>query len=191
MTITEQIAELEKQLASIKEAVNNAAQAKEQDKRPVTERITTFGEALDALGEDHPLVIQFNNLDCDIVTDEPCRDTADLIAYYKLRIITAALNEGWEPHFTDDEYRYYPWFYLYTKKEWDELTDEEKEGGLLFGGRAYYGVYAGFACAASNDVPSDATASAGSRLCFRTETLARYAGRQFVDLYADFFLIRK
>lgn len=38
--------------------------------------------------------------------------------------------------------------------------------GVLFGGSAAYGAYAGFACALSNDAPSHTAANVGSRLCF-------------------------
>lgn len=41
--------------------------------------------------------------------------------------------------------------------------------GLLFGGNAHYGAYAGLAYAYSNYVPSNAYANVGSRLCFITE----------------------
>ena len=38
--------------------------------------------------------------------------------------------------------------------------------GVLFGGSAKHGAYAGFACAYSNHAPSNAHANVGSRLCF-------------------------
>ena len=86
------------------------------DNRPVTERIKTFEDACNALGDEHPLVTQYR-LIAGAYTGDPI--TQDLIAYLKLRIIVTALNEGWEPQFTNDEYRYYPWFYLYTKEQYE------------------------------------------------------------------------
>ena len=50
----------------------------------------------------------------------------DVLAFLKLRIIVKALNEGWEPQFTEDECRYYPWFILYTGEEYNKLDEEEK-----------------------------------------------------------------
>lgn len=91
----------------------------EKDNRPVTERIKTFDDAREALGDEHPFVKEYwrvVNVDLDI--------TQDLIAYLKLRIIVAALNEGWEPKFETGEYRYFPWFY--TKEEYDKLDDEKR-----------------------------------------------------------------
>ena len=103
----------------------------------------------------------------------------DLDAYLKLRIICAALNEGWEPKFTEDEYRYYPWFYLYTQKEVDAMDDEERSRVV---GRGGYNASAccGLACASAGGVSSYSSTSCGSRLAFKTRELAEYAGRQFV-----------
>ena len=115
------------------------------DNRPVTERIKTFTDACNALGDEHPLVKEYLRVaDGNIILD-------DLYAYLKLRIIVAALNEGWEPKFTEDEYRYFPCFYFYTKEEYDKLDDEEKGRCVLrSGGGAYSG--SGFVgCGAGGD----------------------------------------
>ena len=193
MDFNAEITELKRQLAALEDAVK-AAEAKEAqaDNRPITERVKDFGDAVTLLGDDHPFVRQY---DAAILGNEDIyesdRDMADLVAYYKLRIITAALNEGGEPKFTEGEWRYYPWYTLYTQAEWDELPETVKKDGVLFGGIANDGAYAGFASACSGDAPSNASANVGSRLCFRTEALAEYAGRQFAALYADFYLLRK
>ena len=183
MEIRERINELERQLKELKASLKEEA----KDDRPITERVKTFEDAVNILGNGHPFVQQYDA----IVYDEVNKDNADLIAYYKLRIITAALNEGWEPQFTEDEYRYFPWFYLYTQEEWDKLDEEKKESGVLFRGAANRGAAAGFVFADSSCAPSDACADFGSRLCFKTDALARYAGRQFAALYADYLLVRK
>lgn len=150
------------------------------DNRPVTERIKTFTDACNALGDEHPLVKEYLRVaDGNIILD-------DLYAYLKLRIIVAALNEGWEPKFTEDEYRYFPWFYFYTKEEYDKLDDEEKGRCVLRSGSYTYsdsrlrGLRRGLRCF----VP--AHPHNGSRLAFRTRELAAYAGRQFIEEWADF-----
>ncbi len=183
MEIRERINELERQLDELKASLKEEA----KDDRPITERVKTFEDAVYVLGNGHPFVQQYDA----IVYGEKNKANADLIAYYKLRIITAALNEGWEPKFTEDEWRYSPWYLLYTQEEWDELSEEEKKGGVLFGGAATNGANAGFVYAFSSNAPSNASAYVGSRLCFKTYELARYAGRQFAALYADYLLIRK
>lgn len=152
------------------------------ENRPVTERIKTLDDACNALGDEHPLVTQYR-LTAAAYKGDPM--TEDFIAYLKLRIIVAALNEGWEPKFTEDEYRYFPWFYFYTKEEYDKLDDEEKGRCVLRSGYSTYS-YNGFVfCYASSDASVSNTYS-GSRLAFRTRELAAYAGRQFTEEWADF-----
>lgn len=154
----------------------------ESDNPPVTEHIKTLDDACNALGDEHPLVTQYR-LTAAAYKGEPM--TKDLMAYLKLRIIVAALNEGWEPKFTEDEYRYFPWFYLYTKEQYDELDDEEKERCVLRSG-SYTSSHYGFVyCYADYDASNSYTFF-GSRLAFRTRELAAYAGRQFVKEYLDF-----
>jgi hypothetical protein len=152
------------------------------DNRPVTERIKTFDDACNALGDEHPLVTQYR-LTAAAYKGDPM--TEDFIAYLKLRIIVAALNEGWEPKFTEDEYRYFPWFYFYTKEEYDKLDDKEKGRCVLRSG-SYPNSFFGFViCNAGSDASFSST-NAGSRLAFRTRELAAYAGMQFIEEWADF-----
>ena len=115
------------------------------DNLPVTERIKTFTDACNALGDEHPLVKEYLRVaDGNIILD-------DLYAYLKLRIIVAALNEGWEPKFEKGEYRYFPWFYIYTKEQYDELDDEEKGRCVLRSGSSTNS-YVGFVfCHANYD----------------------------------------
>lgn len=149
------------------------------DNRPVTERIKTFTDACNALGYEHPLVKEYLRVaDGNIILD-------DLYAYLKLRIIVAAFNEGWEPKFTEDEYRYFPWFYFYTKEEYDKLDDEEKGHCVLRPGHGTFSHYGFVYCNANYDASYSGT-SFGSRLAFRTRELAAYAGRQFIEEWADF-----
>ena len=150
------------------------------DNRPVTERIKTFEDACNALGDEHPLVKEYwgvVNVDPDI--------TQDLIAYLKLRIIVAVLNEGWEPKFEKGEYRYYPWFYLYTKEQYDELNDKEKGRCVLRSG-FNTSSHDGFVLCSANYDASSSSTNNGSRLAFRTCELAAYAGKQFTEEWADF-----
>ena len=161
----------------------------QKDTRPVTERIRTFDDACAELGDDNPLVQEYQV----IISTIDC-PKHDLEAYLQLRIITAALNEGWEPQFTEGEYRWYPWYYLYKTKEEYEAESEswkEKHPLVLFGGAARYGAYCGFVYARSISAPSNADARIGSRLCLKSEALADYCGKQFATLWADFYLIRK
>lgn len=167
--------------------------AQKAEKRPVTERIKTFEDACRELGEEHPLIQAYRQL-LEIATCEDyVRETfgADTVSYLKLRIICAALNEGWEPKFTEDEWRYYPWFWLYTQDEINDMNEDEKTDRRLMSTGDYQTGYAGLASAYSTNAPSAATTRFGSRLCLKSDTLAVYCGKQFIDIWADFCLIHK
>ena len=163
---------------------------KTSEKRPITERIKTFDDACEVLGENNDLVKAYKE------TMPTCTytDAKDILAYLKLRIICAALNDGWKPKFTEDEYRYYPWFYLYSEREVEEMDEEEKQKlnlistRALLGGNANDGAHDGFGYVNAADVPSDAYTIIGSRLCLKSDTLAIYCGKQFINIWADFTL---
>lgn len=160
----------------------------EKDNRPVTERIKTFEDACNELGEDNLMVRVYQTLIARAgKTEQSLAEWMgkDVVAFLKLRIITEALNEGWHPKFTEDEYRYYPWFYIYTKEEYDNFSEEEKRRCV---GRASNNAYAsgGLVYSYADSASSDSSTNYGVRLAFSTRELAEYAGRQFIDIWADF-----
>lgn len=160
----------------------------EKDNRPVTKRIKTFEDACNELGEDHPMVHVYRALVARTgKTEQSLAEWMgkDVVAFLKLRIITEALNEGWHPKFTEDEYRYYPWFYIYTKEEYDNFSEEEKRRRV---GRAISVAYAdgGLVCSFVNNASTSPYVNSGVRLAFSNRDLAEYAGRQFIDIWADF-----
>ena len=138
----------------------------------ITDRVKTWDDVVDELGYDPT-----RNL--------PTNAEPDLVAYVKLRAIAQVLNEGWTPQFTTDEYRYFPWFYLYTQEEIDAM-DEEKRSRVVL--RSYNSARAngGVAYAYALSDSSDANTLYGSRLAFKTRELAVYAGKQFTEIWADF-----
>lgn len=169
-----------------------AVETKQADNRPVTERIKAFEDACRELGEDHPAVVIFRQVtNTEDQPLAPLMKNRDIVAYLKLRIICAALNEGWEPQFTEKEWRYYPYFWLYTEAEIKDMDDDEKQQRCLRPTGDYQTGYAGFASADSSYAPSSTIANFGSRLCLKSDTLAVYCGKQFIDIWADFYLIRK
>lgn len=153
--------------------------------KDITERIKTFEDACKELGSDHPLVLAYQNTN--LRDAEVANDNKDIIAYMKLRIIVAALNEGWEPQFIPGEYRWSPYFVLYTKDEIDEM-DEKTRARVVYRSDNYANAVGGVLCAYSNGGSADVNASIGSRLAFKTDDLAEYAGKQFIEIYADFML---
>lgn len=83
-------------------------------------------------------------------------------AWAKMGIIAKALNEGWTPDWTNsDQYKYYPWFNMNTGS------------GLSYHGYLYVHSYT----------------LVGSRLVFKSEELATYAGQQFIDIYSQFLTL--
>lgn len=153
-----------------------------KEKKPVTERVKTFEDACKELGIDAE-AIQQQWQDAGITM-------LDEVAYQKLRIITAALNEGWEPEFKEDEYRYYPYCILYTKAEIEQKDDEWKDEHNLQlwigGGASGGGAACGLAYACSYSAWSIASADISARLAHKTEELAIYSGKQFTELWANY-----
>lgn len=153
----------------------------EVDNRPVTERIKTFEDAVMATGMTLPF--DDNQLSC---------LPKDVVAYMKLRIIAAALNELHEatldefPKFTKFEYRWYPWFYLYTQEEIDEMDEEKKKKVWRCGGGSVDGANCGLASAHSVATWTESPAAFSARLAVKSEELAKYFGQQFIDIWSDY-----
>ena len=150
--------------------------------KDVRDRIKTFSDAYNELGEDHPYCIAFDSI---YQNDSVIPSIGDVYSYLKLRIICAALNEGWEPQFEEYEYRYYPWFELMTKEEIANM-DEEDKGRVVCRSYSSAGANGGLVFANAYVVSSNANADYASRLVFKSSDLAGYAGRQFADIWADF-----
>ena len=153
----------------------------EKDNRPVTERIKTFEDAVKATG----MTLPFDDNQLSYLPK-------DIVAYMKLRVIAAALNELHEatlyefPKFTTDEYRWYPWFYLYTQEEIDKMDEEKKKKLWRCGGGSRNGANCGFAAAYSDSAWSHSNASRSARLAVKSEALAKYFGQQFIDIWSDY-----
>ena len=146
----------------------------------VRERIKTFADAAKAVGIEDPeeWEEQYSDL-------EP-----EVLAYFKLRIITKALNEGWEPKFIPGEYRWAPYFLLYTKEEIEKMNAETKSRVVRRSCNHAY-TDGGVACVSAHYDSSSTDSYFGSRLAFKSEELAEYAGKQFTEIYADFCFIPK
>lgn len=85
-----------------------------------------------------------------------------LKAIYQAAVITKALVGDWKPNWNDsNQEKWFPWFRM-------------SSGGFVFDGTSY-------------DYSSAAAGNA-SRLCFPSEEMAEYAGRQFTDIYSRIIL---
>lgn len=164
----------------------DAEEEQKKDERPITERVKTFEDACNELGEDHKLVQQYRAAE-----GTSLMDSINVAAYLKLRIITAALNEGWEPQFTEDEERWYPYLVLWFKGELDDKSDEWKDERNLqvpvVVGSASHGSNVGVSALSSNSAVSNSYTDPGSALVFRKSEIARFAGQQFTELWANYY----
>ena len=83
-------------------------------------------------------------------------------ALFKMVVIVEALNEGWKPDWDNyNEAKYYPWFDMSPSS---------------------------FAFYASFCVFGSAYAGCGSRLALKSEQLANYCGKQFLELWKEMLL---
>lgn len=151
----------------------------DEPEKDVRKRIKTFEDACHEIGID----AEAWNRDKISLGLEP-----DVLAFLKLRIIVKALNEGWEPRFTEDECRYYPWFILYTGEEYNKL-DEEEKSRVVYRSNNYANALGGVSFAVADYDSSFSNAYIGVRLAFKTSELAAYCGRQFLDIWADFVFL--
>lgn len=168
-----------------RKAIKEALGDKFSTELPIQDRIKTFEDAMAELGDDHEAVRAYNACKYGYSIKEP-----DIMAYLKLRIITTALNEGWTPQFTDGERRWYAWYDLIDKEDLDDMTEEEKKERRVVG-RASHNAYAlgGLVCSYAGSVSPSSGTVYGSRLAFKSEELAEYAAKQFIEIYADFCFI--
>lgn len=171
-----------------RKAVKEALGEQFSEALPATERVKTYEDAVWELGNDHPLVEAASSAEWRFTNSED----KDIIAYLKLRVIVAALNDGWKPQFVPGELRWYPWYELISKDEYDAMSEDEKQERRCVG-RSYGNAYAdgGLVFSYAVYASSYSVAFIGSRLAFKSEALAEYAGKQFAELFANFCFIPK
>lgn len=118
-------------------------------------------EELCAIAERDPLALPD-------VSAYPEKHRKHAIADFKLIIAAEVLNEGWTPDYNnDDEWKYFPYFEVEASK------DKPSGFGLAYG-----------------DYDDWLTHThVGSRLCYKSSALAKYAGETFIDIYKDHQLI--
>ena len=151
--------------------------------KDVTERIKTFEDACSELGENHQYVRAYR--EWNRISYAECED---ITAYLKLRIITAALNEGWEPKFVEGEMRWYAWYDFITEEDYNNTTYKVRVPLRSVNNANAYG---GLVCAGAYSAGSGSGSGYGVRLAFKSKELAEYAAKQFIDIYADYCFKRK
>ena len=176
--------EIDARIETLQEELENLKKQMERIEKPITERIKTFTDAVDELGSEHPLVKQY------MAANGNEAFTRNTIAYIKLQIVAAALNEGWRPQFSEYEYRWSPWFTLWTEEELKEKSEEWKAKHKLwwFGGFSDLGASCGLASVYSGNAWSLADLSISARLAVKSEEISDYFGNQFIDIWAEYLL---
>ena len=145
----------------------------------IMQRIKTFEDACNEIGEDSYL---YNCYESARLGDDP-----DLEAFLMLRIIVAALNEGWRPTFAVDEERWYPCFTLWTKEELEKSGPFEDEGSYIkLDNYRTQCECLSFSGSRGDDV--DTSTAVNHHLYLNSEELADYCGKQFIELWADYLL---
>ena len=150
-------------------------------KNDVTERIKTFEDACNELGYDNELVSEYESL----INDEKVYPD-EFIASIKLRIITEALNEGWEPTYDKNERRWYPLFFMFKKEEYDGLSKDEKKKFLAASFK--HGKNGIFVCSCVSCASSNQYCIHSFKFSFKTGRLAEYCGKQFIDIWSVYLL---
>lgn len=150
----------------------------------ITDKIKTFEDACKAIGLAGPEALP------ELLQDK----LADIVpshikAMLKLEIITLALNEGWQ-HIPDGKHlAYWPWFILYTAGEIADMGKEGAEERAMINATDVSEVFAGLGYADSYYAWSLSFAYIGSRLAYKSRELARYSGKQFIELWKEYLLI--
>lgn len=150
----------------------------------ITDKIKTFDDACKAIGLAGPEALP------ELLQEKYAAIVPSHIkAQLKLEIITLALNEGWQ-HIPDGKhYAYWPWFYLYTAGEIADMGKEGAEKRAMINATDVSDVFAGLGYAGSTYAWSNSSADIGSRLAYKSSELARYSGKQFIELWKEALLI--
>lgn len=159
---------------------------------PITERVKSFEDACRELGSTHPFVrfyrlykscFEFSNVE----DTEFRKSSKTVMAYLKLRIVCAALNEGWSFLHSPGETRYDPFYVLVTEDELSEMNEERRKKVFLFDQPFVDGdAFCGMEYMYSRSLSTGKYTGSMSSLCFKDVGLSDYAGSQFIDLWANF-----
>lgn len=150
----------------------------------ITDKIKTFDDACKAIGLAGPEALP------ELLQEKYAAIVPSHIkAQLKLEIITLALNEGWQ-HIPDGKHwAYWPWFCLYTAGEIADMGKKGAEERAMINATDVSEVHAGLGFAYSYIAWSGSHATFGARLAYKSRELARYSGKQFIELWKEAYLI--
>lgn len=157
------------------------------------QNINTFEDALEILhmrNPNHPYMMAYidmmgHNLKEVEAYDEFIENVGhDVLAYIKLRIITAAINGDWHADFGENKVRYYPTAYIYPRKETDNLQFDKADLVVYnIDNDNCITIIEPNKCSGTHTIPDT--------LAFASYEQAVCAISKFKGLYADYFFGRK
>ena len=165
--------DIDARIETLQEELEEVKKQMEWAEIPVTKRIKTFDDAVDELGSEHPLVRQY------MAANGNEAFTRNTIAYMRLLIIAAALNEGWFPDLQRKEKRWYPYYKIYTGDETDDIFPDAT---YLFG------ACCGIVYVASYFAWSLADSALSASLAVKSKDISDYFGNQFIDIWEEYLL---
>ena len=155
--------DIDARIETLQEELENLKKQREWIEKPITERIKTFTDAVEELGSEHPLVKQY------MAANGNEAFTRNTIAYMKLLIVAAALNEGWFPDLLNKDMRWYPWYSIIPRSEnsWSRCS------------LAYAASYAAW---------PNSSADCSAILAVKSKEISDYFGNQFIDIWEEYLL---
>ena len=122
--------------------------------KDIKERVKTIDDAILILGYDDDDVVNYRKMQSLGLHDH-------ILGNQELVLIVKALNEGWKPDWTNGKYdKWFPWFNM-------DNACSSSSGRFSF----------------NYSVSWHSHSNVGSRLCFKSSDLAKYAGTQFLEIY--------
>lgn len=147
----------------------------------IKDKVTTFEDACKLLNlpeTDNRLQLIASDL-----TDKRMK------AGLQLEIIIEAINEGWKCTPLCGEIAWWPWHFVYSKQEIENMSEDLRKKKIQMYVDNYDNLlpdeFAGLGCADSRFAWSGSYSLFGSRLTLKSEDLAIYVGRMFPELYYD------
>lgn len=147
----------------------------------IKDKVTTFEDACKLLNlpeTDNRLQLIASDL-----TDKRMK------AGLQLEIIIEAINEGWKYTPLCGEIAWWPWHFVYSKHEIENMSEDLRKKKIQMYVDNYDNLlpdeFAGLGFASSSYAWSYSDSDVGSRLALKSEDLAVYVGRMFPELYYD------
>lgn len=148
--------------------VDNVLTLVDEQPKSIMDRVKSYEDACDVLSRS--------------LIDED-KYPPHIVALIKLETIVKALNEGWIATECMNDGWWFPWFYRFDKRDKDKFKKYVRSYTYFYsdtqGGVAYTSVY---------HVASLSNANFGSRLALKSDQLAEYCGKQFIQLWCDYLL---